>query len=76
MPETIGGKLWVSLLLFAAVGTEFRNYETYGDGFGLAFLIDLLIRVVFYYAFYYSLPVSVYTRQRNYFKNKKDKKND
>ena len=75
IPKTIAGKVWVVFLLSAAVVQVNADYQFWGDPLGVAFLIDAFIRVVFYYAVFYSLPVSIYQRQRDYFKNKKSKNN-
>jgi len=74
IPKTIAGKVWVIFLLgYAPVLTYTESYL--GDKLGVAFLIDAFIRVVFHYAVFYSLPVIIYQRQRDYFKNKKSKNN-
>ena len=75
IPKTIAGKVWVVFLLGTAVVQVYTDYQYWGDPLGVAFLIDAFIRVVFHYAVFYSLPVIIYQRQRDYFKNKKSKNN-
>ena len=75
IPKTIAGKVWVVFLLGTAVVQVYTDYQYWGDPLGVDFLIDAFIRVVFNYAVFYSLPVSIYQRQRDYFKNKKSKNN-
>jgi|DEB0MinimDraft_10_1074344.scaffolds.fasta_scaffold19993_3 hypothetical protein len=74
IPETILGKIWVLILLWGSVSTVVRDYQRWGDSFGVAFLIDLIISVAFNYIVFYALPVAIYVRQKEYFQNKKNKK--
>lgn len=73
VPKTISGKIWVLFLVGYSANMQFRTYQLFGDNFGLAFLIDALISIVFNYFVFYALPVAIYERQKKYFKGKRNK---
>ena len=72
IPKTIAGKIWVIFLAGNSIVQVYLMYGRWGESLGIAFLIDAVIRVVLSYAIFYALPLGIYQRQRDYFRNKRN----